>query len=80
MVMYSIVHHVHYDMFQLVMRPSSVSATLNREEIRYFNCNSVVFTSVPSFYINITLSDDGRIYVPNRVVVSVMSKWIYIYL
>jgi len=78
MVMYSFVHHVHYDMFQPVMRTSSVSATYNREETRYFNCKLAVFTSVPPFYINIALSDDDRVSVPNRVVVSVMNKRIYI--
>jgi hypothetical protein len=72
--MYLFVYHVYYDMFQPVMRPSSVSATYNREETRYFNCKLTMCTSVPPFYINIALSDDGRIYVPNRVVVSVMNK------
>ena len=42
-----------------------------------FNCKGVASTSVLSCYITVALSEDGRNYLLNPVLVNVMNKWIY---
>jgi len=39
-----------------------------------FNCKGVASTSVLSCYVNVALSEDGRNYLLNPVLVNVMNK------